>query len=337
MPHIKTGKTGDGPLFPGNSKKTGDGPLFTGNFVKRRGYFLKTGVRPQFVLPAMVTGTASAHVVSGSEPPPLSWGADWWVLACLALSLLLYAAGVLRLWPRLGQGRRAALARAAYFAAGWLAMAAALASPLDPAGGMLFAAHMVQHELLMIVAAPLLVLGRPFGPWLWALPAPWRRAIGSGVHWRPWAAAWQFITRPLAAWLIHFAALWVWHAPPLFQLALRDDTVHAWQHASFLFPALLFWWAVLGARGPAPGPAMLYLFTTMMHTGALGALFALSGTVWYPAYGDAPLAFGLMPLEDQQLGGLIMWIPGGLAYVVAGLALCLRWISPRKNDAAKAA
>ena len=113
--------------------------------------------------------------------------------------------------------------------------------------------------------------------------------------------------------------------------------MHAWQHASFLFPALLFWWAVLGARGPAPGPAMLYLFTTMMHTGALGALFALSGTVWYPAYGDAPLAFGLMPLEDQQLGGLIMWIPGGLAYVVAGLALCLRWISPRKNDAAKAA
>lgn len=300
----------------------------------------KRGAGPPGPTPVVALGVAillvaplpgHAHIVSKAQPEALRWGADWWVLACLALSLLLYAAGLAKLWPRLGQGRAQALGRAAYFGAGWLAMAAALASPLDPAGAMLFAAHMVQHELLMIVAAPLLVLGRPFGPWLWALPAAWRRAIGHGVHWRPWAAAWQAVTRPMSAWLIHFAALWVWHAPPLFQLALRDDTVHAWQHASFLFPALLFWWAVLGARGPAPGAAMLYLFTTMMHTGALGALFALSGTVWYPAYGDGPLAFGLMPLEDQQLGGLVMWIPGGLAYVIAGLALCLRWLAPVRN------
>jgi putative membrane protein len=258
---------------------------------------------------------------------PLGWGAEPWVVACLAVSALLYAVGVARLWPRQVLGRRAMLGRAGWFAAGGLTMVVALASPLDPAGGRMFAAHMVQHELLMIVAAPLLVLGQPFGPWMWALPARARIALGRAVHWRPWAAVWDTVTAPLPAWLIHFAALWVWHAPPLFQHALRDDTVHAWQHASFLFPALLFWWAVLGARGPKRGPALVYLFTTMMHTGALGALFAMSATVWYPAYGDGPLAFGLTPLEDQQLGGLIMWVPGGLAYVIAGLALCLRWLN----------
>ncbi|QGZ39548.1 cytochrome c oxidase assembly protein [Pseudoduganella flava] len=280
---------------------------------------------------ALLPAAASAHVASAEATPRLGWGAEPWVVACLALSLLLYGAGTARLWPRQVLGRRAMLGRAGWFAAGWLAMAAALASPLDPAGGMMFAAHMVQHELLMIVAAPLLVLGQPFGPWMWALPGRVRGALGRAVHWRPWQAVWRTITAPLPAWLIHFAGLWVWHAPPLFQLALRSDTVHAWQHASFLFPALLFWWAVLGARGPRLGPALVYLFTTMMHTGALGALFAMSDNVWYPAYGDAPLAFGLTPLEDQQLGGLIMWVPGGLAYVIAGLVLCLRWLGPVKN------
>ncbi len=275
---------------------------------------------------ALLPSLAQAHGLAAAEADPLRWGAEPWVLACLVLSAGLYGAGAFRLWRRQTSGQRALLARAGWFALGWLAMAVALASPLDPAGALLFSAHMVQHELLMIVAAPLMVMGRPFAPWLWALPARWRGAIGGGVHWRPWQAVWQFVTAPLPAWLIHFAALWVWHAPPLFQHALRDDTVHAWQHASFLFPALLFWWAVLGARGPKQGPALLYLFTTMMHTGALGALFAMSDTVWYPAYGDGPLVFGLTPLEDQQLGGLIMWVPGGLAYVIAGMVLCLRWV-----------
>jgi putative membrane protein len=274
---------------------------------------LKNGVCPYFLLAAPV----QAHVITTGQPTPLSWGAEPWVLVCLLLSLGFYVAGLLKLWPRQALGRKAILVRAGWFAAGWLAMVAALASPLDPAGSMMFSAHMVQHELLMIVAAPLLVMGQPFGPWLWALPAAWRKGVGRAVHWRPWAVVWD-----------HFAALWVWHAPPLFQAALHSETVHAWQHASFLFPALLFWWAVLGARGPKLGPALVYLFTTMMHTGALGALFALSATVWYPAYGDGPLAFGLTPVEDQQLGGLIMWVPGGLAYVIAGLVLCLRWLTP---------
>jgi putative membrane protein len=119
----------------------------------------------------------------------------------------------------------------------------------------------------------------------------------------------------------------MWHVPASFQAGLASNGVHALQHASFLFSALLFWWAVLGGQGHGRGGAIVYLFTTMMHTAALGALFTLSERVWYPFYGSRALIFGLSALEDQQLGGLIMWIPGGLAYVAAGLALGARWLA----------
>jgi len=102
---------------------------------------------------------------------------------------------------------------------------------------------------------------------------------------------------------------------------------HAWQHASFLGSALLFWWTVLGApTRRAQGAAVVSLFTTMMHSGALGALLTFAAQPWYAGYaGHADPATGLLPLEDQQLGGLLMWIPGGLVYLVAGLALAARW------------
>jgi putative membrane protein len=260
----------------------------------------------------------------------LGWGAEWCVLALLALSLVLYIVGAKRLWPRLTRARPAFTRQALSFAAGWIVLVLALASPLDGAGSLAFCAHMVQHELLMIVAAPLMVLGRPLGVWVWALPPAWRVNVGGVTHARPVAFFWNMITRPLNAWLLHFAALWLWHVPGFFQAALENNGIHALQHASFLFSALLFWWAVLGKQAGqgARGMAMLSLFSTMMHTGALGALFTFSEAVWYPAYADSAMhAFGLTPLEDQQLGGLIMWIPGGLAYVVAGLGLMAGWLT----------
>ncbi|NVM77198.1 putative membrane protein [Duganella sp. SG902] len=268
---------------------------------------------------------ASAHVTASGGELVAAWGADPWVLACLALSLTMYLVGVVRLYLRARNGRATLLRQGAWFGAGWLALVAALASPLDAAGSVSFAAHMVQHELLMIVAAPLLVLGRPLGVWLWAWPSAARRGGGALTRTRPLQAAWRALTRPLHAWLLHFAALWLWHAPYLFQAALASPALHALQHASFLFPALLFWWAVLD--GVARGPAIAYLFTTMLHTGALGALFAVSGRIWYPAYGGGAAQFGLSALEDQQLGGLIMWVPGGLAYLIVALALCARWLA----------
>lgn len=279
---------------------------------------------------ALAPFAASAHDVEGqySAADALSWGAEPWVLFLLALSLLLYVLGLRRLWPRTRQSRRPLARQAAWFACGWIALGLALASPLDSAGSFSFAAHMVQHEFLMIVAAPMLVLGRPLGIWVWSLPAAWRRRTGSATRNPAVSAAWNSLTRPLNAWLLHFAALWMWHVPATFQAGLASNGVHALQHASFLFSALLFWWAVLGREGGAQGrgAAVLYLFTTVMHTGALGALFTMPESVWYPYYGSKAQAFGLTALEDQQLGGLIMWIPGGLAYVAAGLVLCARWL-----------
>jgi putative membrane protein len=235
---------------------------------------------------------------------------------------------MLRLYARSSQGRRLLGFQALWFCTGWAVLAVALVSPLDSAGSRSFAAHMVQHELLMIVAAPLMVLGRPLGVWLWAWPAAMRRRLGATARWIPLQRCWRLLTTPASAGLLHFATLWWWHAPPLFQAALASPALHALQHASFLFPALLFWWSVLASAGDGPrGAAFANLFATMLHTGALGALFALSGSAWYPAYGASAADYGLSALEDQQLGGLIMWVPGGLAYLIAALLLCAGWLT----------
>ena len=265
---------------------------------------------------------------TNSTLPP--WGAEPWVLALLMLSAVLYLMGFWRLWARSRGGRRGLLRQAGMYAAGWLTLTAALASPLDGIGSQLFSAHMLQHELLMIVAAPLLVLGRPLAVWLWALPG--RSAIAAAVRHPSIRLPWQFLTLPMVSWLLHAAALWAWHVPRLFEGALASSTMHGWQHTSFLASALLFWWAVLGDGDRAHrGGAMLYLFTTMLHTGALGALLTWSVTPWYPAYAGSVGLYGYDLLEDQQLGGLIMWIPGGLAYLIAGLALAAHWLQGERR------
>lgn len=185
---------------------------------------------------------------------------------------------------------------AAAFAAGWLALAIALLSPLESAAGESFSLHMIQHELLMIAAPPLLILGRPYAA-LAAVLAP------GGLR----VAALPLRLPPLAAWLLHAAALWTWHVPALFDRALDSDAVHAAQHASFFFTALLFWWAVF--RRLRAGLAVIYILTTMIHAGALAALLT---------FAPAPL-YALTALSEQQLGGLVMWVPAGYAMLAAGL------------------
>ncbi len=195
---------------------------------------------------------------------------------------------------------------------------------------------MVQHELLMLVAAPLLALGRSFGAWLWALPPHWRIAIGNGCRKPLIRRPWQLLTHPLAAWLTRAAALWIWHAPQFFDAALRNNGIHALQQLSFVVSALFFWWAVLGKNRASRSLGLLYLFTTMPHTGALGALLTFSSTAWYAGYGVTG-TYGLSPLEDQQLGELIMWVPGGLIYVAAALGLMVRHIGLSGMHAKKSA
>lgn len=257
-----------------------------------------------------------------------------WGLGLLLLSGAMYALGLSRLWRSAGRGRGIRVGQAAAFFGGWLTLAVALLSPLDPLGADLFSAHMLQHELMMVVAAPLLCLAQPLVAWTWALPRRARRALGRGTRHPAWAGPWGVITAPLAAWSLHAVVLWGWHLPELFDRALRSEGLHVLQHLSFLFSALLFWWSALRrGRAGQRGGALLSVFTTMLHTAALGALLTLSASPWYPVYLDRTSALGIDPLQDQQLGGLVMWVPAGLAYLVAGLALVMRLLvaQPRRE------
>jgi cytochrome c oxidase assembly factor CtaG len=266
-----------------------------------------------------------------------AWSFEPVVIASLALTAGLFAIGLWRLW-REAPGRRSVRRwEPICFAGGWLALFAALVSPLHAWGSVLFSAHMSQHEVLMLVAAPLLVLGRPVVIFLWAFPVNWSRRIGNLGKIAVVNRAWHLLTIPLVAWLVHAVALWTWHVPVLFEAVLRNEWVHTLQHLSFLISALLFWWALIhgpqGAMGY--GAAVLYLFTTSIHSGALGALLTVAGSVWYPSYIGLTSSWGLTPLEDQQLGGLIMWIPAGLVYVIAGLALFAGWLREADVRAAR--
>jgi putative membrane protein len=220
----------------------------------------------------------------------------------------------------------------------------ALVSPLHPLGEVLFSAHMVQHELMMVVAAPLLVLGRPLVPFVWALPQHWRRSTGVVTRMPHVRQVWGTLTRPSTTWVLHAAAIWVWHVPALYDATLDNDFVHTLQHVSFLGTALLFWWSALRGTRLGRGAAVGYLFTTMLHTSALGVILAFTNSLWYPAYDATTTPFGLTPVDDQQLGGLVMWIPGSISYLVASLVLVALWMREsesrmemRENVAARVA
>jgi putative membrane protein len=283
-----------------------------------------------FCLPPSAFSRVSAHDGKPHEFGDLiyTWGFDPLVIAGLALSGWLYLRGVRRLWRAGRQGKGVRRWEAWAYAGGWLALFVALVSPLHPMGEVLFSAHMTQHELLMLVAAPLVVLGRPVVAFLWALPLGWARRVGALGKAGWFQGAWRALTNPLAAWGLHAAALWAWHVPAFFEATLRSDLVHTFQHLCFLGTALLFWWALLhGPQGlMGYGAAVLYLFTTSVHSGVLGALITFAGGVIYPAYSETTQSWGLTALEDQQLGGLIMWVPAALVYIVAGLALCAGWM-----------
>jgi putative membrane protein len=271
-------------------------------------------------------GVASAHQ-PGEHAAAFAWNFEPWVVASLLASLALYAIGVRRLWAKAGTGRGVSRLEAALFGAGWMVLAIALCSPVDTLGGELFSMHMLQHELLMVAAAPLFVLARPLEAWAWGLPRAWAAGV-AGFARRPVVeATWRALTEPVGAWILHAAAIWIWHIPPLFEIALRHEGVHALQHSTFLGSALFFWWSVLQPRGKPGGLAIASLFTTMLHTGALGALLTFGPRPWYTAY-ESTGHFGLTLLEDQQLGGLLMWVPGGTAYLLGGLLVAYGLLGP---------
>jgi cytochrome c oxidase assembly factor CtaG len=272
------------------------------------------------IVAVAAAGPAAAH---GDEAHALepAWTLDPWIVAPLLIGALLYGIGSLRLRIR-GHAGRQRLRHMLAFWAGWAALAGALVSPLHWLGEHLFTFHMIEHEIVMAVAAPLIVVARPVAAFFWALPRSGRRAMLRVFQ--ALRGAWTYLTGGNVATLLHGLAIWIWHIPLFFDAAVTDAALHRLQHLSFFLAAVLFWWSVL--RVSDRGIAAWHLFLTMLHTSMLGALMALAPRVLYVAQTRTAADWGLTPLEDQQLAGIVMWVPAGTVYAGAALALLALWI-----------
>ena len=271
------------------------------------------------------------HAHGGWDPGPqlLAWGADPAALVLIPLAALLYARGL----ASLGSRRR--------FHDGWrpwafysgLALAlAALAGPLDHLADELFLAHMTQHVMLVLGAVPLVLLGAPVVPIMRGVPRPVRRiALIPLLKLRPVRALLRLISQPLVAWSLFVGAFLGWHFPLAFEAAATNEAVHVLEHASFAIGAYLFWWNIID---PLPLKANLtylvrvpYIFITVVPNFVLGAFLTFAPNAWYAVYEASAALYGMTGLEDQQLGGVIMWIPGsfiiGTALVI-DLAMAVR-------------
>jgi putative membrane protein len=277
-------------------------------------------------------GPAAAH---GSElhESYAVWTFDPWIVTPLVMAGLLYAVGSWRLRLR-GRSGLAQPQRAAAYCAGWLTLAAALVSPLHWLGEHLFTGHMIEHEIVMAISAPLMVAARPVAALLWGLPAGARRWAGNAMRTDVARTTWNWASGGAVATFLHALAIWAWHAPALFDAAVENVALHRFQHLSFFLTAVLFWWSVLWRSDR--GAAAWHLFLTMLHTGVLGALMALAPRVLYVMQTRTAQDFGLTPLEDQQLAGLMMWVPAGTIYAGVALAMAARWIATSNRGAENA-
>ena len=265
------------------------------------------------------------------------WNTDPSILFGLAVLAWMYGRGTRALWRMAGRGRGVRPWQVVAFGAGLLALVVALVSPLDALSASLFSAHMVQHLLLVAVAAPLLALGGLLPPLLWAWPRPARLAmVRARARAQPVVRVTHVLGRPPVAFGLHSLALWVWHAPALYEGALRNSLLHATEHLVLLGTGLLFWSAAcagLTRAGRGLGASVLYVFGLGAQCTGLGALIALAPRPWYSFYAGTSAAWGLSPLDDQVLAGAIMWVPAGLVYLVFALVLLGAWLRPLPRSA----
>jgi cytochrome c oxidase assembly factor CtaG len=226
--------------------------------------------------------------------------------------------------------------RARCFTAALVALGLALLSPLDALSGALASAHMVQHLLLLLVAAPLLALSAPSSAILRGSPLALRRASG---RWRRRLRLTHgnlgVLRHPAAVWLLSVGVIWFWHAAGPYDATLDNQPLHVLEHASFLVTAVLFWQVVVGVRGAARvlgGLGVLLVFAMAMQSVFLSVLLTFARTPWYSGYAQTTSPWGLDPLTDQRLAGVIMWIPAGGIYLVVALALLVTWIRATERE-----
>jgi putative membrane protein len=276
------------------------------------------------------------HPLPGDSPSPEGLSPYDWTLSPelvipLGLALLIYFVGRARLAKRASTPPSGA----GLFLSGWTVLALALASPLHEAGERSFTMHMIEHELIMLVAALLLASSNSGAILAWGLPRPLRLALGGG--WKsPLQRLWKRLTEPVTATVVQGVVMWAWHAPPLFDRALDSFGWHMAQHSCFFLSSLLFWWAMLHPRSRSTGygTSAACLFATSLIGGALGALMSFSSSPWYAQYAAMGMTgVGLDPVDDQRLAGLIMWIPGGLVHGAAALAMFYKWLKASEGGA----
>jgi cytochrome c oxidase assembly factor CtaG len=273
-----------------------------------------------------VAAPAFAH---GGHAGPLQWTLSPELLVPLALALIIYVVG----WARLAK-RASTPVKPVLFLSGWTVLTLALVSPLHEAGERSFTMHMIEHELIMLVATCMLAASSAGGVLAWGLPRAFRIALGRSWT-SPLRLIWKKLTEPFTATALQAAVMWAWHAPALFNRALGSDGWHILQHACFFVSSLLFWWAMLHPRSRSGGfgVSAACLFVTSLIGGALGALMSFSSSPWYAAYAAMGMSgIGLDPVDDQRLAGLIMWIPGGLVHGVAALAFFYRWLKSSEGN-----
>ena len=258
----------------------------------------------------------------------LGWTLDPVLIVPLGIALLIYVAG----WSRLSR-RASSPPKPWLFLSGWLVLTLSLVSPLHEAGERSLTMHMIEHELIMLVATLLLAASRAGGTLAWGLPRSFRAALGGS--WKsPLQSLWRRLTEPVTATGVQGAVMWAWHAPILFDRALDSFGWHVFQHACFFFSSLLFWWAMLHPRGRGSGYGVsaACLFVTSMIGGALGALMSFSSSPWYADYATMGMTgIGLDPVDDQRLAGLMMWIPGGLVHGLAALGMFYKWLKASES------
>lgn len=261
------------------------------------------------------------------EVAPTFWLTQWnldpsiLIATALIMGIYLYAVGLLRRPYKLIDGvtRRQVI----FFYLGVLVIFFALVSPLDAIGDRyLFSVHMVQHLFLTMVGAPLLLIGTP-GVLLKPLIRP-----------RPIFLLAKFLTHPFMAFFLFNADFWLWHIPALYDATLTHEGIHILEHITFIVFGVISWWPVFSPLSEdlpplSTGGQVLYLFFSGMPVVALGAGLTFAGPLYAP-YLEAPRLWGLSAATDQQLGGLIMWVPGNIIYIIIVSILFIRWMQKQE-------
>jgi cytochrome c oxidase assembly factor CtaG len=253
----------------------------------------------------------------------------------LGLVFVAYAIGLVRFRRHARGNSVPAIARALAVGGGLLIIELALASPLDELADQLLSAHMTQHLLLMLVAAPLIVWGRPTPYFVWFLPIPLRKGVA--YLWNPLGASQliRFLKKPAIGWGAFCGVALLWHVPAVYRWAVGGELRHALMHLSFLGSGLLFWSVVLQTRRQRSfdyASAGLFVFSAALLTGLPGALIAFARRPLYIDEQSGRMPFGLTALADQQLAGLIMWIPMDLILFSVALALFAAALGVRRID-----